>query len=144
MAKWEQALDQFFVDSDPGQKEPNLSPFEKFLIDIALPAFEELRAALEKHGRLVKIRSTPSSAVITVLDGTTEEIMYRLQERTLPDRRLPYAQVRLRERGGLRLVTVEAMLRPGSTDYFTEDITKDDVLQSVLQHYMSRVKLNNR
>ncbi len=66
--------------------------------------------------------------------------MYRLQERSLPDRKLPYAQVRMRERGGLRLVTVEAMVRPGS-DYHIEDLTRDDVINSVLQNYMSRVKL---
>jgi len=142
MAQWQQALDHFFVDPDQPHKETKISPFEKFIADIALPAFEELRPAFEKHGRRVTVRNTPSSAVITVLDGTTEEIMFRLQERTLPDRKLPYAQVRMRERGGLRLVTVEAMLRPGASEYHIEDISKEDVIQSVLQHYMSRVKLN--
>ena len=142
MAQWQQTLDSFFVDPAQTHKETKISPFEKFLEEIALPAFEELRPAFEKHGRRVSIRNTPSSAVITVLDGTMEEIMFRLQERTLPDRKLPYAQVRMRERGGLRLVTVEAMLKPGSADYHTGDITKEDVIQSVLQHYMSRVKLN--
>ncbi|MFU8779891.1 MAG: hypothetical protein ACNA71_02575 [Kiritimatiellia bacterium] len=141
MAQWQQTLDSFFVDPGQTQKETKLSPFEKFVAEVALPAFEELRPAFEKHGRRVSIRSTPSSAVITVFDGTSEEIMFRMQERTLPDRRLPYAQVRMRERGGLRLVTVEAMLLPGASDYYTEDITKDDVIQCVLQHYMSRIKL---
>ncbi len=142
MAEWQQTLDNFFVGSDQTQKETKISPFESFIADIALPAFEELRPAFEKHGRRVSVRNTPSSAVITVLDGTTEEIMFRVQERTLPDRKLPYAQVRMRERGGLRLVTVEAMLKPGAGDYYIEDITKEDVIQCVLQHYMSRVKLS--
>jgi len=141
MAQWQHALDSFFVDSDQTRKETKISSFEKFIAEVALPAFEELRTEFEKHGRRVTVRSTPSSAVITVFDGTTEEIMYRLQERTLPDRTLAYAQVRMRERNGLRLVTVEAMLRPGASDYHTEDISKEDVIQSVLQHYMSRVKL---
>lgn len=142
MAQWQHELDNFFVDSNQTKKEPQASPFETFITDVALPAFEELRPAFEKHGRRVTVRSTPSSAVITVFDGTTEEIMFRLQERTLPDRKLAYAQVRMRERGGLRLVTVEAMLRPGASDYHTEDISKEDVIQCVLQHYMSRIKLN--
>lgn len=142
MAQWKQTLDSFFVGSDQTRSEKKQSPFELFLEKVALPAFDELRPAFEKHGRTVSIRSTPSSAVITVLDGTKEEIMFRLQERTLPDRKLPYAQVRMRERGGLRLVTVEAMLRKGGNDYHTEDITKEDVIQCVLQHYMSRIKLN--
>lgn len=141
MADWQNTLDSFFIETEKADNEPKLSPFEQFITDAAIPAFEELRPALEKHGRRVVVRSSPSSAVITVFDGTTEEIMYRLQERTLPDRRLPYAQVRMRERGGLRLVTVEAMLRPGNSDYHIEDLTREDVINSVLQHYMSRVKL---
>ncbi len=141
MADWQNTLDRFFIDTDKADNEPKQSPFEKFITEVAVPAFEELRPALEKHGRRVVIRSSASSAVITVFEGTTEEIMYRLQERTLPDRKLPYAQVRLRERGGLRLVTVEAMVRPGGGEYLTEDLTRADVISSVLQHYMSRVKL---
>ena len=142
MADWQNTLDSFFKESEKADNEPKLTPFESFVTEVAVPAFEELRPALEKHGRRVVVRSSASSAVITVFDGTTEEIMYRLQERTLPDRRLPYAQVRMRERGGLRLVTVEAMLRPGNSDYHIEDLTRQDVINSVLQHYMSRVKLN--
>jgi hypothetical protein len=142
MANWQNKLDGFFAESEKADNEPKQSPFEKFLSDVAAPAFEELRPAFEKHKRRVVIRSSASSAVITVFDGTTEEIMYRLQERTLPDRKLPYAQVRMRERGGLRLVTVEAMLRQGNSDYYTEDLTRADVISSVLQHYMSRIKLS--
>ena len=141
MADWKKSLDSFFTETEKADNEPKLTPFEKFISDTAVPAFEEIRPALEKHGRRVVVRSSASSAVITVFDGTTEEIMYRLQERTLPDRRLPYAQVRMRERGGLRLVTVEAMLRTGNSDYHIEDLTSQDVINSVLQHYMSRVKL---
>ncbi len=140
MADWQKALDSFFVETEKADNEPKQSPFEKFLAEVAAPAFETLCPALEKHGRRVVTRISASSAMITVFDGTTEEIMYRLQERSLPDRKLPYAQVRMRERGGLRLVTVEAMVRPGS-DYHIEDLTRDDVINSVLQNYMSRVKL---
>ncbi len=141
MAEWINALDSFFQKTEKQDQETKLSPFEKFISEVAVPAFEELRPALEKHGRRVVIRSSASSAVIAVFDGTTEEIMYRLQERTLPDRTLPYAQVRMRERGGLRLVTVEAGLRPGSSEYHMEDLVRTDVINSVLQHYMSRIKL---
>ncbi len=142
MADWQNTLDHFFTETEKADNEPKQSAFEKFIAEVAVPGFEELRPVLEKHGRRVVIRHSSSSAVITVFDGTTEEIMYRLQERTLPDRKLPYAQVRMRERGGLRLVTVEAMLRAGGNDYQTEDLTREEVIGSVLQHYMSRVKLS--
>jgi hypothetical protein len=113
-----------------------------FLADVAVPAFEELSRELEQHGRRTTIRKSVSAAILTVFRGNDEEIMYRLQERRLPDRTLPYAQVRMRERGGLKLVTVDAMVRPGEHNYHTEDITKEEVIQSVLHHYMSRIKLD--
>lgn len=141
MSDWQANLNHFLSESKKTEENVKRTPFEKFIADIALPAFEELRDALEKHGRRVVIRNSSSSAVINVFDGSREEIMYRLQERTFPDRVLPYAQVRMRERGGLRLITVEAMLRQGGTDYSLEDLTTEDVISSVLQHYMSRVKL---
>jgi len=140
MADWKNELGLFFDESEKKDDEQVKAPFEKFLSEVAIPAFEELSKELEQHGRTISIRKSVSAAVMTVADGKTEEIMYRLQERRLPNKTLPYAQVRMRERGGLKLVTVEAMVRPGS-DYSTEDLTKDDVIQSVLKHYMSRIKL---
>jgi hypothetical protein len=140
MADWKNRLGSFFSESEKNDDEQTKTPFEKFLTDAALPAFEELRIELERHGRTSTIRKSVSAAILTVHNGKTEEIMYRLQERRLPDKTLPYAQVRMRERGGLKLVTVEAMVRPGS-DYQTEDLTKDDVIRSVLDHYTSRINL---
>ena len=141
MSNWQNSLDSFFAESDKREQDKQKTPFEKFIGETAIPAFEELLKELERHGRRVTIRESVSSAVITVFDGGKEEIMYRLQERTFPERTLPYAQVRMRERGGLKLVTVEAMLRSGAPDYDTEDITKEEVIESVLHHYTSRIKL---
>ncbi len=140
MPNWKNQLDLFFDESKKNESEKIKTPFEKFLSEKAIPAFEELSKKLEEYGRQINIRKSVSAAIMTVSDGNTEEIMYRLQERRLPNKTLPYAQVRMRERGGLKLVTIEAMVRTGS-DYQTEDLTKDDVIQSVLQHYMSRIKL---
>jgi len=142
MANWKNRLGSFFDETERKDESQSRSPFEAFLADVAIPAFEELSRELEQHGRRTTIRKSVSAAILTVSFGNTEEIMYRLQERRLPDRTLPYAQVRMRERGGLKLVTVEAMVRPGEHNYHTSDITKEEVIQSVLQHYMSRIKLN--
>ena len=141
MADWRNSLNSFFEETDKSDQDNKKTPFDRFISDVAVPAFEELRKELEQHGRRVTIRESASSAVVTVFDGGKEEIMYRLQERTFPERTLPYAQVRMRERGGLKLVTVEAMLRSGAPDYKTEDITVEEVINSILHHYMSRVKL---
>ena len=141
MSDWKNSLNSFFAESDKRELDEQKTPFEKFISETAIPAFEALLKELERHNRRVTIRESVSSAVITVFDGGKEEIMYRLQERTFPERTLPYAQVRMRERGGLKLVTVEAMLRSGAPDYDTEDITKEEVIESVLHHYTSRIKL---
>lgn len=141
MADWRNSLNSFFKESEQGDQETQKTPFERFISDVAVPAFEELRKELEQHGRRVTIRESSSSAVVTVTNGGTEEITYSLQERSFPDRMLPIAKVRMRERGGLKLVTVDAMLRSGAPDYTTEDITQEEVINSILHHYMSRVKL---
>lgn len=140
MADWRNSLGTFFEESNKSEQENNKTPFEKFISEVAIPAFTELSKEFEKYGRKVTIRESASSAVITVADGSTEEIRYSLQERTFPDSTRPYALVRMRERGGLKLVTAEAVLRTG-TDYKTEDLTSEEVIQSVLQHYTSRIKL---
>jgi len=141
VSDWRNTLNSFFEESEKSDQEKQKSVFEKFITEVAVPAFEELSKEFERHGRRVTIRESTSTVVITVSDGGKEEIMYRLQERTFPERTLPFAQVRMRERGGLKLVSVEAMLRSGPPDYRTEDITKEEVIQSVLQHYTSRFKL---
>jgi len=140
MPNWKNQLGSFFESSEKNRPEKKQSSFELFMTGIALPAFEELSRELEKHGRTCSIRKSVSAAVFTVHNDKKEEICYTLQERRLPDKTLPYAMVRMRERGGLKLVTVETMVRPGS-DYQTEDLTKEDVIQSVLKHYTSRIKL---
>jgi hypothetical protein len=140
VANWRNTLGTFFEESNSGETENIKTPFEKFISEVAIPAFTELSQEFEKYGRKVTIRESASSAVIIVTDGNTEEIRYSLQERTFPDSTRPYALVRMRERGGLKLVTAEAVLRTGS-DYKTEDLTSDEVIKSVLQHYTSRIKL---
>ena len=142
MADWRNQLGSFFSETEKREIEKVQTPFEKFLTEAAIPAFEELSAELSKHGRDCSIRKSVSAAILAVHNGNNEEIRYTLQERRLPDKNLPYALVRMRERGGLKFVTVEAMVRPGS-DYHTEDLTKDDVIQSVLSHYTSRINLNS-
>ena len=95
MSDWRNSLNSFFEESDQGDQEIQKTPFQRFISDIAVPAFEELRKELEQHGRRVTIRESSSSAVVTVFDGGTEEIMYSLQERSFPDRMLPIAKVRM-------------------------------------------------
>jgi len=140
MSDWRSNLDSFFVKADDAVKQKEVGPFTRFLREVAVPAFEELKTEFERHGRTVMIRDSESTASISVSVDGAEEITYRIRERLFVDRNLPYTEIRVRERKGLRLITVESMLRSGSPDYTLEDITKEEILKSVLQQYMTRVK----
>ncbi len=140
MSDWRSQLDDFFVKADDADKKKEVGPFTQFLRDVAVPAFEELKLEFERHGRTVVIRDSESSASISVSFEGAEEMTYRIHERLFVDRALPYAEIRVRERKGLRLITVESMVRSGGQDYELRDITRDEVLKSVLQQYIQRVK----
>ena len=66
-------------------------------------------------------------------------MMYRIQGRTFPNAVLPYAEIRFRERKGLRYIRVESMFRSGSSNYRISDITKDEVIRNFVENYTSRV-----
>jgi hypothetical protein len=110
-------------------------------VDVAVPAFGELAKELERHGRTVTIREAAESASILVQFKGEEEITYRLQGRMFPNGVLPFAEIRQRERKGLRLVRFESMLRSGAPDYVIDDIKPDEIIGNFLEHYTSRVHL---
>jgi hypothetical protein len=139
MADWRNNLGSFLASGEKksGPKEP---PFQIYVREILVPAFEEIAEELDKHGRTVKIHNAGSSAAMTISVDGTEEMTYRIRERQFPNGPLPYAEVRVRERKGLRLVTVETMLRSGQPDYTLDDISKQEIIDHFLQQYISRVK----
>jgi choline/glycine/proline betaine transport protein len=141
MAEWKENLGNFFEKSDTRRREQERgSPFARFIAEVAVPAFDELRSELEKHGREVTIRKADKSAAIVVHYHGTEEMTYRLQARTFPNRELPFAEIRVHERKGLKLIRVENMLRSGPPDYDTADISKDEIIRNFLDNYIRRVR----
>lgn len=139
MADWRDNLGSF-LSVDEEKSGPKEAPFEIYVRETVMPAFEEISKELDKHGRTVKIHSSGSSAAMTICIDGTEEMTYRIRQRQFPNGPLPYAEVRARERKGLRLVTVENMLRSGKPDYDLGDISQQEIIDHFLQQYMSRVK----
>jgi hypothetical protein len=140
MSNWKQNLNEFFQETDKSrqkEKEPELS---RFMARVVMPAFQEIAAQMELHGREVTTRNTATSAAIVVSHDGDEEIRYRVQGRTFPHTVLPYAEIRYRERKGLKLITVESMLRSGPPNYTLADVSKEEVIGNFLEHYMRRVK----
>jgi hypothetical protein len=139
MAEWRQQLDGFFAKGIQPTPEKEVSDFSRFIADVVMPALEEVAPELEKHGRSVVIRNSVTSAAMIIHLGGEEEMTYRVHRRRYPNKVLPYAEIRCRERSGLRYVTVESMFRSGSSTYKLADITKEEIIQNFLENYTRRI-----
>ncbi len=140
MSEWQNELGNMMNRPDAGKIETDANELNTFFTETALPAYEELSAELQKYGRTTQVRATASSATLSVTHKGEEEITYRLQARTFPNGVRPYAEVRFRERKGLKLITVESMVRSGSDEYTIANVTKDEVIKNFLGQYKRRVE----
>ena len=140
MADWRKDLNGFFEKTEKKRREKaEGAELIRFIHDITVPAFEDLRVELESHGREVTIRDSETSAAIIVYKKGDEEMTYRIQFRTYPDRVLPFAEIRAKERKGLRLVRFESMFRSGKPDYWISEGTREEIIRNFLEHYTRRV-----
>lgn len=107
--------------------------FEQFLDRVALPAFKELGVELAKLDRRVNVRPTSISATISVFNGETEEITFRILSRSLPAGIVPFAEVRMRK--GQRLVKAEGNLKGTGTACTIDHVTGPDIIACFLSYY---------
>ncbi|MCK5528354.1 MAG: hypothetical protein KAI74_01610 [Kiritimatiellae bacterium] len=140
MADWQKNMDSFFAESDETKKNKDVTDFMRFVRDTAIPAFKALREQLEKHGRELSIKETASSVTARVSNAGTEELVYGVYGRLLPGGVLPYAEVKFRERNGLKIIKVESMIRSGESNYVMSDVKKQEVIDNFLDHYMRAIK----
>lgn len=133
---WKNELGSFLKEKRKDKKEERLLELEAFIRDVVLPAFQELKAELEKHGRTVAIRDTPISASVKVTQEAEEEITYSIQARSFSDRTVPYPSVRFRERRGVRYVATEGTFGTATQSISVSDVGKADVIRSFLSYYM--------
>lgn len=138
--EWQNNLDDFFQKSQKKKQQVKTSELQKFIADVVLPAFETLRQQLARHDRSVVIRDYDTSAVIIVHHNGEEEMMYRIHGRTYPNGIVPYAEIRFRERKGLRFISTETMFRSGTPDYSVADVKQDEVIRNFVENYTSRVE----
>jgi hypothetical protein len=136
MTDWRSNLGQVMRRTEEKKQEKEATQMAHFVQGVLVPAFAELRQELEQHDREVSIRHTDSSATLIVRYRGEEEISYRVQGRMFPSGVLPFADVRCRERRGLRLITSESMFRTGKPTYTVVDVTKQEVIDNFLKHYL--------
>lgn len=141
MADWRDQLGGFFVATEKKTRpDEEADGWARFISVIVIPAFEELVLELEKHGRSATVRNSVASAQILVTYNGEEEMLYRIQAKTMPNRILPFAEVRTKERKGLRYVSTESMFRSATPPYTLADITKEEIIQNFVTHYTRRVE----
>ena len=107
--------------------------FAEFVSAVVKPALEELAAELGQRGRTPVVRVTSASATISVSNGETEEISFRILARSLPAGLVPYAEVRLRK--GQRLVKSEATFKGAGPSCTIEQVKGADIIGCFLSFY---------
>ncbi len=140
MSNWQNSINDFFNKNNEETKNKDINDFTNFVKNTALPALREIRDQMEKHGREVVIRETVSSLTARIIYDGKEEFIYGVYGRLFPNGMLPYAEVKYRERNGLKITKVETMIRSGKPDYLMSDVTKNEVIENFLGHYMRVVK----
>lgn len=113
------------------EQEANL--FADFLQRVVKPALTQLKAELAIHGRDASLRENPASIAITVCNGGSEELFFRVICRSVPAGILPYAEIRMHK--GSRLVKTESSFRDIGSRYTLDDVTEDDIIRCFLKHY---------
>ena len=107
--------------------------FQAFLDNVVMAAYAKVIEELTKYNREVVTRNTGVAASLTVRNEGTEEITFQVLKRSLPSGYMPFAEVRAKERKGLRVLKTETNLKEGT--YSLADITQDDVLNTFMKCY---------
>ena len=107
--------------------------FQKFLNQEVIPAYTQITKELSKYKRDVVVRNTGTAALLSVRYENAEEITFRVFKRDLPSGFVPYAEVRTKERKGLKIKTTEMNFHDGT--YTMDDVKQDDVLKMFMTAY---------
>jgi len=132
---WKRELNGMFgaenVRLSRAQKED--MEFRAFLDNTVMPAYAKVVEELTKYNREVVTRNTGVAASLSVRNEGTEEITFQVLKRSLPSGFIPFAEVRAKERKGLRVQKTETSLREGT--FTLNDVTQDDVLEAFMKCY---------
>ena len=111
--------------------------FAEFLATVVTPVLKELADELGRHDRKVAVRETTISSAMTVSNGDTEEISFRVLARSLPSGIVPYAEIRLRK--GQRLVKAESYFKGAGQANTIELVKGPDIIACFLSYYRTAI-----
>ena len=132
MADWRQELGSILEKrARASRAEQENAQFEAFMRDVAAPALNDLAVELRKHDRNAIVRTAPAAMVLSVSNGESEEISFRVLRRSVPNFVVAYAEVRLRK--GQRLVKMDTNIKEGQSPL--SETTQDDIIACFLKYY---------
>ena len=141
MDDWKRELSDLFEKRETDERETARKIEEKqpdvpaFYLTKVIPAFNEIKAELEKYGREVQVHGYEHGASITVSHQGQEQMRYSIEVRVGPGRAFPYPKLRLKDRNTGATFGSEGSLRSGGQDYDVTDISKGEIVRNVLDTY---------
>ena len=140
---WHEDLDNFFSETLQNQQDDTAKLAESkqvaadFLAQTVAPVFAEVKAQLEKHGRVVQTGIGSDTAYITAHYQGQEELNYTVKCLISPGHVGAIPETR-GSSGGERY-RGEGHFRSGLQNYSCKDLTQDDIRQHLLAEYKQRV-----
>jgi hypothetical protein len=134
MTDWKSDLSDFFdkqgqkAQTEAERQKETQSDVKEYLSIEVMPALEELRSELEKHGRQISVHEGAESAGITVGFQGNEEFQFSVKAQGSR----VYPETRFRERTNGKMYRAEGSFRGGATIY---DVKKDEIIKYFLEDY---------
>jgi hypothetical protein len=137
MSDWKKDLDDFMAkkESEKAEKEKLVvekrAKGERFVVEMLVPALEEVKAELEKHGRMVNVSSSPDSASISVYFNKVRELSLTINYHLGTDETF-----KNKARGGD--FRAKGTLG-GYPNLSAETVTQDELINAVISRYKDRL-----
>lgn len=144
MSDWQDDLDGFLNATEQAQQtdDVRLAQAQQIAVDFltqqVAPAFEDVKVALEKRGREVKVSVGHASGHISIHYQGREELDYTVECRVGPGYARAVPVVRAYDQG--HRYKGEGYFRSGAQDYGCEDLTREEVRQHLINAYKDQVR----
>lgn len=141
MSDWKDDLELFFEEKErqnkayTEQRQNAELQSASFLSNTVVPAFEEIRAELEKYGREVIISNKNQAVNIQIFYESSLEFDYWIKVDINNLRPHPEIQLTIDE----QKVSLEGTLRVGVESFTIEDISKEEIIGSFLSDYYAHI-----
>ncbi len=122
--------------SQSTRAEKEEAEFLAFITNVLRPAFSAIAQRLSETGRTIGAQETRAACGITVLNGLTEEMSFRITSQSLPNAIVPLIEIKMHERKGLRIIRKSAILRNSSEISIPiSETTIDNIIDSFFKYY---------